>query len=88
MPKTHRLTGRFFSVLISLTFAVLLPRFVMADNSLTLCQVSDIVYRADGKPAQGTVVILWPEFTTAAGQPIAAGSLRAGGALMVFALPQ
>jgi hypothetical protein len=75
MPNTHRLTGRFFSVLISLTFALLLPRFATADHSPTLCQISDTVYRADGKPAQGTVVILWPEFTTAAGEPIAAGSL-------------
>ena len=75
MPNTHRLTGRFFSVLISLTFAFLLPRYAAADNGPALCQISDIVYRADGKPAQGTVVILWPEFTTAAGQPIAAGSL-------------
>ena len=75
MPNTHRLTGRFFSVLISLTFALLLPRLATADHSPTLCQISDTVYRADGKPAQGTVVILWSEFTTAAGEPIAAGSL-------------
>jgi hypothetical protein len=76
MPNTYRLTRRFFSVLISLTFAILLsqnlPAFV---PSVTLCQISDTVYRADGTPAQGTVVILWPAFTTAAGQPIAAGSL-------------
>ncbi len=74
MPNTHRLTGRFFSVLISLTFALLTPHYAVSD-SLTLCQVSDVVYRADGTPAQGSVVILWPAFTTAAGQPIAAGSL-------------
>ncbi len=39
----------------------------------TLCQIIDTVYRADGTPAQGTIVILWPAFTTAAGQPIAPG---------------
>ena len=74
MPNTHRLAGRFFSVLISLSFAFLLPHNVAADSP-TLCQVSDVVYRADGSPAQGSVVIVWSAFTTAAGQPIAAGSL-------------
>jgi len=76
MPNTHRLARRFFSVLISVAFAVLLPRAAFAFNSgLTLCQISDTVYRADGSPAQGDVVILWSAFTTAAGQPIAAGNL-------------
>jgi hypothetical protein len=35
--------------------------------------VSDIVYRADGSPASGTVLISWPEFTTADSKPVAAG---------------
>jgi hypothetical protein len=42
-------------------------------SSPTLCQISDVVYGADGKPAHGKVLILWPAFTTADGQPIAAG---------------
>jgi hypothetical protein len=75
MPDTHRLAGRFFSVLVSLIFALALPHSLPAFDGLTLCEVSDVVYRADGSPAQGTVVILWSAFTTAAGQPIAAGSL-------------
>ena len=75
MPSTHRLTGRFFSVLISLAFTILLPRSAAALQGPTLCQIVDTVYRADGTPAQGTVVILWSAFTTAAGQPVAAGSL-------------
>jgi len=76
MPNTHRLARRFFSVLISIAFAVLLPRAAFAFNSgLTLCQISDTVYRADGSPAQGDVIILWSAFTTAAGQPVAAGNL-------------
>ncbi len=76
MPNTHRLAGRFFSVLISIAFAVLLPRAVFAFSpGLTLCQISDTVYRADGSSAQGDVVILWSAFTTAAGQPVAAGNL-------------
>ncbi|HUK43385.1 MAG TPA: right-handed parallel beta-helix repeat-containing protein, partial [Candidatus Bathyarchaeia archaeon] len=74
MPNTHRLAGRFFSVLISLVFALALPRSGFASGP-TLCQISDTVYRADGTPAQGDLVILWPAFTTADGDPVAAGQL-------------
>jgi len=41
----------------------------------TLCQISDTVYRADGSPAQGTVLLTWQAFTTAAGQSVTPGSL-------------
>ncbi len=124
MPNPSRLAGRFSCFLISLSFAVLLPRtavaseavspaaslpevawlhsghfsawptarrFTSADellaapvaasnprnsgSGLTLCQIIDTVYRADGNPAQGTIVILWPAFTTADGQPVAPGTL-------------
>lgn len=76
MPDTHRLSGRFFPVLISLVLVVLLPHAAAAfDPSPTLCQIQDTVYRADGSPAQGTIVIQWSAFTTAAGQPVATGTL-------------
>src|SRR5579871_3182060 len=71
MPNTHRLAGRFFTVLISLALAVGLPRAGYA--APTLCQINDTVYRADGTPARGDVMILWPAFTTADGAPVAAG---------------
>lgn len=74
MPSIHRLTGRFFSILISVVLVLLTPRMTMAQGP-TLCQITDTVYRADGTPAQGDVVIVWPAFTTAAGQPVAAGNL-------------
>ena len=52
-----------------------------------LTTVQDTVYRADGTPAQGTLLISWPAFTTANGQAVASGStsttLGAGGALSV-----
>src|SRR5271167_3836557 len=80
MPTLHRLTGRFFTVLISLSLAILLPRAAFAGGSSkspspTLCQISDTVYRADGTPAQGTVLVSWQGFTTAAGQAVTPGSL-------------
>jgi len=81
MPTLNRLTGRFFTVLISLSLAILVPRAAFAGGgtkkalSPTLCQISDTVYRADGSPAQGTVLLSWQAFTTAAGQAVSPGSL-------------
>ncbi len=43
--------------------------------SPTLCDINDTVYRADGTPAQGTVLLSWPSFTTAGGQAVTPGSL-------------
>ncbi len=36
--------------------------------------VSDTVYHADGSPAQGSLLISWPQFTTMSGAAVAAGS--------------
>lgn len=47
MPNTHRLAGRFFSVLISLTFAILLPHTAAAlDSGPTLCQIVEQLFGA------------------------------------------
>src|SRR5215468_7586782 len=57
----------------------------------TTTKVSDVVYRADGTPAQGTLLISWPAFTTPDGQPVAAGTksvlLGAQGTLNVDLAP-
>ena len=37
--------------------------------------ISDVVYRADGSPASGTLLISWPAFTTANNEAVAAGTL-------------
>jgi hypothetical protein len=39
-------------------------------------RVNDTVYRADGLPASGTLLISWPSFTTAAGEAVAAGRMN------------
>src|SRR6202451_2096050 len=54
--------------------------------------VSDTVYRADGTPAQGTLIITWPAFITASGAAVAAGNLDvtlgANGSLSVALAPK
>ena len=53
--------------------------------------VSDTIYHADGSAAQGSLLISWPQFMTASGAPVAAGSttvtLGSGGALSVALAP-
>lgn len=51
--------------------------------------VQDTVYRADGTPAAGTVVVSWNAFTTAGGTAVAAGTTTVtigGGGLLTVAL--
>ena len=52
--------------------AVLVTSAWAAGPALTTIQ--DTIYRADGTPAAGTVLISWPSFTSAEGDPVAAGS--------------
>jgi len=50
----------------------LVPLSWGAPNTTT---VTDVVYRADGSPAGGTLLISWPAFSTADGKPVAAGTM-------------
>jgi hypothetical protein len=63
---------RLFCCLISLLLAVGVARQVQAATTTT---VQDVVYRADGQPARGTLVISWTAFTTADSLAVAAGSM-------------
>lgn len=60
-------------------------------SGVSLTSVVDTVYRADGSAAQGTMTISWPEFTTASGGAVAAGSMTVtigvGGAVNVQLAP-
>ncbi len=38
-------------------------------------QVNDVIYRADGKPASGTLLISWTAFATSEGKAVAAGNM-------------
>jgi hypothetical protein len=70
---------------------VLLTSAAAKGQSLPLTTISDTVYRADGSPAEGTLLISWPEFTTSGAQAVAAGTdsvtLGTGGALSVGLVP-
>src|SRR5207253_1750591 len=55
-----RLTGRLFYLLVSLLLAVGVARAV---PPLTTT-ISDVVYRADGSAASGTLLITWPQFNS------------------------
>jgi len=84
----HRRRGRLFYCLVSLVLALGISRQAAAANTTT---VQDVIYRADGTPAAGTLVISWPAFTTADNSAVAAGSLSvaiaAQGAISVTLVP-
>jgi hypothetical protein len=76
-------------------FYWLLPMALLSTWSYSqtpaLTTINDIVYRADGTPAGGTLLISWPEFSTAGGQAVAVGEnsvvLGSGGAVSVQLVP-
>src|SRR5580704_19282629 len=72
-------------------FLLLLLASAMLAQTLPLTTISDTVYRADGSPAEGTLLISWPDFTTSGGLAVAAGTnsvtLGTGGALSVALVP-
>lgn len=76
--------------LFLLAFTAVLPMRVFAQFP-ALTTVSDVVFRADGSPASGTLLISWPAFTTSDGYAVAAGTksvaLSAGGAFAVQLAP-
>src|SRR5438876_856105 len=53
--------------------------------------IQDVVYRGNGTPAQGTLLISWPAFVTADHKAVAAGSMSldigAGGSLNMALIP-
>lgn len=67
----NRPQGWFFYCLISVAIAV----GVAHATGPALTTVTDVIYRADGQPAAGTLVISWSAFTTADNKPVAAGEL-------------
>ncbi|HEX6503428.1 MAG TPA: hypothetical protein VF011_09275 [Terriglobales bacterium] len=81
--RTGRLIGMFL-----VTVALVLLASASTPGTTT---IADTVYRADGSPAAGVLLISWPAFTTSAGTPVATGStsvtIGAGGTLSVALVP-
>src|SRR6202044_1033565 len=57
---------------MAIAVAVLPPHVTAQMNTTT---VQGTVYRADGTPASGTLLVNWPAFTTPQNQSVAAGNL-------------
>jgi hypothetical protein len=77
--------------LLSLGLVMMLMVEVSSAATPATTRINDTVYRADGAPAAGTLLISWPAFTTADNSPVAAGNksvqLGAQGALGVDLVP-
>ena len=65
------------SVLAALTLALAFGVAMRAPAQLSTTTVQGTIYRADGTPASGTLLVSWPAFTTPQNQAVAAGSLSA-----------
>ena len=91
MSDASRPMGRLFYLLPTILGWIVMASMISAAQTPALTTISDIVYRADGTRAGGTLLISWPAFTTADGHAIAAGKtstvLGTGGALSVQLVP-
>ncbi len=58
----------------ALLLAGLLMTTALPGRAISTTTVSDVVYRADGGIAQGTLLVSWPSFTAADGSTVAAGT--------------
>ena len=59
MRKVCRPSGRLFYLLLAVM--VLFGAAAKGQTSPSTTTVQDVVYRADGTPAQGTLLITWPD---------------------------
>jgi len=91
MFDASRPIGRLFYLLPAILAWIVLASGISTAQTPARTTISDVVYRADGTVAGGTLLISWPAFTTAAGQAIAAGTastvLGNGGTLSVQLVP-
>jgi hypothetical protein len=93
MWDRSRPAGRFFCVCILSASALVGQGLEMRAwaGTPSMTTVSDIVYRADGTTASGSVIISWPPFVTADGIAVAAGTkavrLGSDGTILVQLAP-
>ena len=78
MPRFFAMNQKHFSMAAEVALVLLMTLTLSARlqaQGPALTTISDTVYRADGSAASGTVIISWPSFQTAEGDPVAAGNL-------------
>ncbi len=78
MPRFFAMNQKHFSMAAEVALILLITLTLSARlqaQGPALTTISDTVYRADGSAASGTVIISWPSFQTAEGDPVAAGNL-------------
>ncbi len=87
----RRQIWRLFYFLVSICLVILGVSSYSQAQSPATTLVNDIVYRADGTPAGGTLLISWPAFTSADQKPVAAGTMSvtvgAGGTVKLNLVP-
>jgi hypothetical protein len=75
----RRVNDKYFrrgaGIVVTLLLTALTLSTLSQAQGPALTTISDTVYRADGTPAEGTVLISWPSFQTAEGDVVAAGNL-------------
>src|SRR5271166_5617732 len=85
MFQTGRPAGRIFYWALAVALGANV--WAAAQSGPAMTSVIDTVYRADGTPAQGVLVIAWPAFVALDGAAVGAGALNvtlgSGGALDV-----
>ena len=77
MQNRNERAGRLARVALLVFVAVAAVMPLRGSAQMTTTTVQGTVYRADGTPAGGTLLISWPAFTTAQNQAVAAGNLNA-----------
>ncbi|HEY1461886.1 MAG TPA: hypothetical protein VGF44_00545 [Terriglobales bacterium] len=89
MRKACRPFGRLFYLMFGV--AAMLASSAIGQALPATTTISDTVFAADGIPAQGTLLISWPAFTTSDGIAVAGGAksvtLGIGGALSISQVP-
>jgi lysophospholipase L1-like esterase len=80
-PKGWTLIGALLAITMALGPLTATPILVHAaaqsPTAITTTTIADTLYRADGSTASGTLVISWPQFITATGQSVQAGTISA-----------
>jgi trimeric autotransporter adhesin len=88
MVESHRQRARLF---LGVLWTLVLTVGALNAATLATTTIIDTVYRADGGPASGVVLISWPSFSTVDNESVASGTLSTTlgpqGALVVNLVP-